>query len=834
MKNLILTLTAIIACALAVQAQKTPCDAPIPTMAEMAAVAEAVENFAPLPGTAPFTWQVPVRVTVCYKDDGTSSFGPLTEAQIDDALADMNSKMSVGTAGNTFNFHRCGRANYVHIDEFNNGSQSIHAYSYAPGYINLYFLQSLGNSFANFPWNPGEIASIAFVKSGVAGTTVQHELGHTVGLFHTHHVNGPFLVPPVPTQADWPDLATAQNGSTTGNGLRELVINDEDNNKEFPQPNNPYAGDAVPDTPPGCDDGNPTTWPAMESLSPECFDNDPATPCENYCQTGNGPCNDGCIWDYTNCKYIGNAVDYNMDPLDDQMDILIKNIMSYTGPCRQEFTPGQADRAEQMYQVYLGNWVQPELCETMDDKVEIEDTADGVDRVSVRITNQNAIRYSRCVTDPDGRFTGQLNHESLTGSITADVRLLGSNPDFTYTYDDWVKGVTALDLVFMARHVLGIEILDGYGQIAADVNKSGGVTTFDILRTRQLILGDNQTFPERDQPWAFIPEVVTIDKSTGQTHADFNGGGDDNPFDMDIVHVQGLAEHVTGAPYINNDWPYYMKATTQRQGFDAVKLGNVAGGYPGLLDPCPGGGVVMVVPDVPVATGEEFDLKVKGFNFSNVGAFQIGVAASPDDFEFVSSTGGSLPDFSEDSSVGGLNHGDVGIKLLWMGDDLLPQSKPDGSELMTLRLRAKNDIPSLQQLLYLDENVLKTLFYTPDGGCIDNVSLELAVDVVGVADRSSGPDANGHDKMEKYTQNLFCHPNPASNRTNIILDAEQGFTGLVRFFDVHGKVLKEDVAIFEKGRNILRFDGLSFLPSGIINISVLGGSKPLSTRLMKL
>lgn len=47
MKNLVLTSIVFFCLALAGQAQKTACDAPIPSMAEMADVAVAIENFTP-------------------------------------------------------------------------------------------------------------------------------------------------------------------------------------------------------------------------------------------------------------------------------------------------------------------------------------------------------------------------------------------------------------------------------------------------------------------------------------------------------------------------------------------------------------------------------------------------------------------------------------------------------------------------------------------------------------------------------------------------------------------------------------------------------------------
>jgi hypothetical protein len=57
-------------------------------------------------------------------------------------------------------------------------------------------------------------------------------------------------------------------------------------------------------------------------------------------------------------------------------------------------------------------------------------------------------------------------------------------------------GVTTYDLVLISKHILGLEPFTSlYQAVAADVNMSNSVTTFDILETRKLILGIYDTFP---------------------------------------------------------------------------------------------------------------------------------------------------------------------------------------------------------------------------------------------------------------------------------------------------------------------------------------------------
>jgi len=70
--------------------------------------------------------------------------------------------------------------------------------------------------------------------------------------------------------------------------------------------------------------------------------------------------------------------------------------------------------------------------------------------------------------------------------------------------DDILVGVSTFDLVTISKHVLGVTpFTSPYQYIAADVNKSGTVTTFDIILLRQLILNITADFPQ-DNAWRFV------------------------------------------------------------------------------------------------------------------------------------------------------------------------------------------------------------------------------------------------------------------------------------------------------------------------------------------
>lgn len=80
--------------------------------------------------------------------------------------------------------------------------------------------------------------------------------------------------------------------------------------------------------------------------------------------------------------------------------------------------------------------------------------------------------------------------------------------------NDPLNGVTTYDLVLMSRHILGLEPLSSpYKMIAADINKSGTITTFDIVELRKLILGTYQELPNNTS-WRFIDENYTFPNLT--------------------------------------------------------------------------------------------------------------------------------------------------------------------------------------------------------------------------------------------------------------------------------------------------------------------------------
>ncbi|KAA3637334.1 MAG: DUF11 domain-containing protein, partial [Bacteroidetes bacterium] len=107
--------------------------------------------------------------------------------------------------------------------------------------------------------------------------------------------------------------------------------------------------------------------------------------------------------------------------------------------------------------------------------------------------------------------------------------------------DNYINGVTTLDMIRIHKHLLGIEqITDPEMLWAADVNSTGTITVSDLIEIRKLILGiifefedapswrffdKTYVFPDDQDPWyEDVPEFIAIEDLNGcLEHLDFVG-----------------------------------------------------------------------------------------------------------------------------------------------------------------------------------------------------------------------------------------------------------------------------------------------------------------------
>ena len=109
------------------------------------------------------------------------------------------------------------------------------------------------------------------------------------------------------------------------------------------------------------------------------------------------------------------------------------------------------------------------------------------------------VSTQKTVNSTDSCFT--LKFDALPLNLNASVTIRASR------IDDITAGVTPYDLVLISRHILNFEPFTSFYQtLAADVNRSHTITTFDIVEIRKTLLGIVDTFPAVPV-WQFLRPV---------------------------------------------------------------------------------------------------------------------------------------------------------------------------------------------------------------------------------------------------------------------------------------------------------------------------------------
>ena len=125
---------------------------------------------------------------------------------------------------------------------------------------------------------------------------------------------------------------------------------------------------------------------------------------------------------------------------------------------------------------------------------------------------QNMTQISGTILDWQERpVEGVVIKANNTTSIARGNGEYSFNLPMDYEYiiepskdDNPLNGVSTFDLVLISKHILGISSFKNpYQMIAADVNRSGSITAFDMVQLRQLILNINKKF-NNNTSWRFV------------------------------------------------------------------------------------------------------------------------------------------------------------------------------------------------------------------------------------------------------------------------------------------------------------------------------------------
>ncbi len=224
--------------------------------------------------------------------------------------------------------------------------------------------------------------------------------------------------------------------------------------------------------------------------------------------------------------------------------------------------------------------------------------------------------------------------------------------------DDPLNGIDILDLVAVSKHILGLEPLSNpYAMVAADVNNSRSITTFDIIESRKMLTGVYDVFPSNSS-WRFLD-------------ADFVFPNPNNPFQGIFPEIKQL---LTVNDTIVGDFE-----------FQAIKTGDVNCSAIPNFAPEPDDRAVayLNLPTRLLAAGETIELPIR---FAETGAwlgFQFGFQFDPEKLVLEAVLPGNLPGWDAQTTF--QPHPGL-LNVLWFDTD--PHLFSQEKTLCTLRLRA--------------------------------------------------------------------------------------------------------------------------------------------------
>ncbi len=395
-----------------------------------------------------------------------------------------------------------------------------------------------------------------------------------------------------------------------------------------------------------------------------------------------------------------------------------------------------------------------------------------------------------------------------TGTFTV-TPMLDINP---------LNGVTTYDLVLMSKHILAIEPLNSpYKMIAADVNKSGSVTTFDILETRKLILGTYSEFPDNTS-WRFLPRELTF-------------ANDENPFEDDFSESGAITAEIdeNGIDYsfeFNNN-----TETATSADFVGIKIGDVncsAINCNGTCTSCatypqrpanPAEHFALTMPGMAAKAGEVLILPVYAGSDHPLIAYQVGLRFDPARFEYVAISAGDVPGFTPDC----LNLSEVSegkIKVLWLSFDHESNYLQPGQALFYVALRALSDVGKREQIVTADDAVFQNLGYTSDHH-------ELPM-------QASLQPANGQrEQVSRASFTANCAPNPTSGAVELSLITEVPKMARVAVFGPYGVRMYYRELQLGKGINSLPVREAADWVPGIYSWQVQTGTEKVTGRFVR-
>ena len=337
---------------------------------------------------------------------------------------------------------------------------------------------------------------------------------------------------------------------------------------------------------------------------------------------------------------------------------------------------------------------------------------------------------------------------------------------------DHRNGITSFDLLTIQKHILGVDPLDSpYEYIAADVNKSSTITTFDIVLLRKLLLFIDTAFTQNEswrfvkKDYAFADPANPLAENFPERH-DCSGQADDQP-NTDFVAVKiGDLNQSNNPSNFDSGIPAEGRTATHWQ-----------------------------LANQEFNSGDRVEVAFTANNIHHYPACQFTIAFDPAALQFVGIDPGELPD------IGATNFGlryaaDGKITFSWHTTN--GKILAANSILYMLNFKALKNA-SLQEVITINSSLIASLAFTEEG-----ISLPIVLQFT--------------ETTEQHTAfNCFPLSNPIVSRqsVSVVIEGRKGEEVEILIFDLRGRLLYQEEIILTQDRHIHNSPSLLMQPASI-------------------
>ncbi|MEQ1746242.1 MAG: T9SS type A sorting domain-containing protein [Saprospiraceae bacterium] len=422
----------------------------------------------------------------------------------------------------------------------------------------------------------------------------------------------------------------------------------------------------------------------------------------------------------------------------------------------------------------------------------------------------------------------QDNKTNLLGRyLTKPCAMTGTRrwslPDRNYINDPY-NGVSTFDIVRINRHLLGLEpFTNPYQMIAADVNNSASITSFDMIRIRQLILGLITEF-HPGVNWRYVPKFYTEDQA-------FWNQFSVNPFTTTVSdpftgvtrtyknQQLGLTvpNSVTWMDFVHLHTDSGLAGTETAWSFTGIKLGDVN---------------CNAITEGSPLVGDDHEFFVDAGSLANVNfsgtrriqvvasapeeavAWQFGVRYVSDSLSVFNLAAGTDTELFDEENIsiapGGSLNAPGHFRAIWYAENDAPVDI-NNKVLFEFDASTSQGMVDITEAFWLDKTVLPFFFYNEDGEIIPGVTLTLHIAEVPQGLRK--PVLPGTASPSQSLR-IKTYPVPFTSEVNFAFDMQTGGTVHLDIFDATGTLVSNTHTTFPAGPNELNVSDLASRPSG--------------------